>query len=253
MRHIVTRGRTDDRALAATLVRLAQCGALDIGEREGIYRLRGTGRGGTPSCLRHEEEVLAGLLAGGEHLVIGAVRARQRLGEARAGLHQALRREYGKYFAANTRYLWPGLAICSAAAILGLVIVDPPHGGWAGTFRLVYASCLAGAAGILALTFSVLLKAPTPLGRKVLNGIEGFRLFLGAGYGRIHSAGGGAARDAPPDLARHLPYAMALGIDSQQSSILGTRPAWYAGRSGGFSPEDFAASLRRTTPRAVKP
>jgi hypothetical protein len=168
-------------------------------------------------------------------------------------LRKALRREYGKYFAANTRYLWPGLVICAAAGILGLAIVDPPHGGRAGSFRLVYASCLAAAAGILTLTFSVLLKAPTPLGRKVLDGIEGFRLFLGASYGRIRAAGGGAATDAPPYLARHLPYAMALGIDSQQSSILGTRPAWYAGRSGGFSPEDFAASLRRTTPRAVKP
>ena len=253
MRHIVTRGRTDDRALAATLVRLAQCGALDIGEREGIYRLRRTGSASTPTCAEHEEGALVGLLASGEHLVIGAVGARQRLGEARKGLHKALRREYGKYFAANTRYLWPGLALCAVAVILGLVIGEFPHEGRGGTFRLIYAAALAAAGGILSLTFYFLLKVPTPLGRKVLDGIEGFGLFLGASYGRFRAAGRGAATKAPPFLARHLPYAMALGIDSQQSSILGTRPAWYAGRSGGFSPEDFAASLRRRIPRAVKP
>ena len=253
MRHILTRGRTDDRALAATLVRLAQCGTLDISEREGIYQLRRTGSGATPACAAHEEAALAGLLAGGDQLLIGAVRARQRLRAARAGLHKALRREFGTYFAANTRYLWPGLAMCAAGAMLGLAVLDPAHEGRTDTFRLVYASTLVASGGLLGLLFYFLLRAPTPLGRKVLDGIEGFRLFLGASYGRIRAPGGAAATAAPPFLARQLPYAMALGIDSEQASILAGRPAWYRGRSGGFSPKDFSASLRRRTARAVKP
>lgn len=251
MRHILTRGRTDDRSLAATLVRLAQSGRLDISEREGIYQLRRTGSAPTPTCAAHEEAVLAGLLAGGDQLLIGAVRARQRLRAARTVLHKALRREFGTYFAANTRYLWPGLAICAAGALLGLAILDPAHEGRAGTFRLIYASLLAAAAGILGVTFYFLFRAPTPLGRKVLDEIEGFSLFLGASEGRTRSAPGATA--GAQVLARHLPYAMALGIDGERVSILAGRPAWYSGRSGGFSPKDFSASLRRRTARAVKP
>ncbi|MGE0737026.1 MAG: DUF2207 domain-containing protein [Alphaproteobacteria bacterium] len=91
--------------------------------------------------------------------------------------------------------------------------------------------------------FHRLLKAPTRDGRRVMDQIEGFRLYLSVGErDRLEHA---VPPERTPELfERYLPYALALGVEqkwSQQfADILakagaepgrGYAPSWYAGRS----------------------
>ena len=96
----------------------------------------------------------------------------------------------------------------------------------------------------LSLLFRHLLEAPTPLGREVLDQIEGYRLYLSvAERERLNLL------TAEPEMTlesfeHHLPYAMALGVEEEWSSrfLAAARPAvltqaerqpgWY--RSTGF-------------------
>jgi uncharacterized membrane protein YgcG len=108
--------------------------------------------------------------------------------------------------------------------------------------------------GIVAINvvFYYLLKAPTLLGRRILDQIEGFKMFLSvAEKDRLNLLN---PPDRTPELfERYLPYALALGVEqawAQQfadvlarAAVDGTTysPAWYSGsgwstaRVGAFS------------------
>ncbi len=109
---------------------------------------------------------------------------------------------------------------------------------------------LVVAANIL---FYHLLKAPTLLGRRLLDRIEGFKMFLAATEGdrlqRMFPAG-----RTPELFEKFLPYALALGVEQRwteqfadvlaaaaQPGARGYQPGWYAGpswdsaRIGGFA------------------
>jgi hypothetical protein len=83
--------------------------------------------------------------------------------------------------------------------------------------------------------------------------IEGFRKFLAVNYEKARSFGERPETDAPPFLEKHLPYAIALGIDSEYVSIRAKSLEWYAGRPGGFSAYDFTSSLKMKGKEAGKP
>ena len=98
--------------------------------------------------------------------------------------------------------------------------------------------------------FYELLKAPTQVGRRVLDEIEGFRLYLSVAeedrLNFIHPP------DETPELfERFLPYAMALDVENQWgerfSGILnraGYEPRWYSGRHwNSMHPGGFASGL----------
>jgi len=107
--------------------------------------------------------------------------------------------------------------------------------------------------------FFDLLKAPTRLGRKVLDRIEGFALYLSvAEKDRLNFHN--PPERTPELFERFLPYALALGVEQawgeQFAGVIGAaakgpgdgqggyRPSWYAGR--GFSTHNlsgFASSL----------
>jgi uncharacterized membrane protein YgcG len=87
-----------------------------------------------------------------------------------------------------------------------------------------------------------LLQAPTRLGRDLLDGVEGYRLWL--------DAGGGAA-SLPPDqlqrhYERHLPYAMALGRETRWTDRLS------AGVSASGTDPQTAAALARERERTER-
>lgn len=108
----------------------------------------------------------------------------------------------------------------------------------------------------LNLLFRYLIKAPTPLGRRLLDQVEGLRLYLG-----VAERDDIAAQRAPPLDAeayhRLLPYALALGVEKSwtdrfaasvgpaAAAAAATAAGWYAGNdlsssglagfAGGFS------------------
>jgi uncharacterized membrane protein YgcG len=115
-----------------------------------------------------------------------------------------------------------GLAI--AAPLIGGVIVAPmvmsfmgePESGWLAPILIVGSVILLIGLNIM---FGWLMFAPTPEGRKVMDEIEGFRLYLSvAEADRMNMAG-------RPDFSvelfeKYLPYAIALGVEKPWSRSL---------------------------------
>ena len=121
------------------------------------------------------------------------------------------------------------------------------------------------AVAILNVLFFHLLKAPTRLGRRVLDQIEGFRVFLAATEAdrlqRLYPAG-----RTPELYEKFLPYAFALGVEQQWSDQFadvlaaaarpdgsgGYHPGWYSG--SGWSPArigGFAGSVGSALSSAI--
>ena len=123
----------------------------------------------------------------------------------------------------------------------------------------------AGIVGIFALNvvFYFLMGAPTPLGRKMMDGIAGLRQYLTlAERDRMNMQG--APQMSPQHFEKLLPYAVALGVEKPWSSAFETwlataagatvaaayAPLWY---SGNFNPGniggtigDFSSSMAST-------
>ncbi|MCQ1573177.1 DUF2207 domain-containing protein [Neorhizobium galegae] len=116
--------------------------------------------------------------------------------------------------------------------------------------------------------FFFLIGAPTPLGRKLMDGIEGLRIYLTlAEKDRMNTAG--APTMSPQHFEKLLPYAVALGVEKPWSSTFETwlasaaagaaagayAPGWYSGnygsnfgdRIGGFS-SSMASTIASTIP-----
>jgi len=120
-------------------------------------------------------------------------------------------------------------------------------------------------AGLVALNavFLKLLKAPTPEGRRVMDAVEGFKMYLSAAEApRIKVL-------HPPDrtpklFEAYLPYALALDVESQWteqfSDVLakagesnsGYSPGWYhAGNWSGFNAGSFTSSIGSSLSSAI--
>ena len=112
---------------------------------------------------------------------------------------------------------------------------------------LVTLACGGGIALVNALFF-FLMGAPTPLGRKLMDGIEGLRTYLTlAEKDRMNMAG--APQMSPAHFERLLPYAVALGVEKPWTRAFETwlasaaagagaasyQPGWYSGDHGAFS------------------
>lgn len=118
------------------------------------------------------------------------------------------------------------------------------------------------------LLFFYIMGAPTPLGRKLMDGIEGLRTYLTlAEKDRMNMAG--APTMSPSHFEKLLPYAVALGVEKPWSETFETwlasaasgaaaadyRPGWYhgsnpggfGGRIGGFS-SSMASTIASTIP-----
>lgn len=158
------------------------------------------------------------------------------------------------------------VALALAAVFISLFAVPFVLGELLGIGMLFM---LAGAAAVLALLvfiatnalFLRLMKAPTREGRKLLDQIEGLRLYLG-----VAERDELRARGSPPltaeEFHRMLPWALALGVERNWSdrfaAVVGAAGAeaavaaagWYAGSSShGFS--HFTSSLGSSFSSAI--
>ncbi len=112
---------------------------------------------------------------------------------------------------------------------------------------------------ILNLLFHHLLKAPTRAGRKVLDRIEGFKMYLGvAEKDRLNALT--PPKKTPEVFEKFLPYALALDVEQEwseqfaevlaQSSREGTSysPIWY---TGAFAAGSFASMIGSSLSGAI--
>jgi uncharacterized membrane protein YgcG len=157
--------------------------------------------------------------------------------KARSRLKRALKAEHlGRLFNLNSRYALPAVAI----SILAIIIATQFRGGPA--IGVVF--------GVLSIamhvTFVVLLKAPTPAGRHVMDEIEGFRMYLNtAEQDRLEHMR--SQQLTPEVFETFLPFAFALGVENSWCDRFarefpqelaekgGYHPAWYAGRYSGLN------------------
>jgi len=243
MRYIVTGGRLDEGTVAATLVKLAQCGAIKIAKEGNLYRISRI-VDSSAVCLPEEKAFLEGIFSRSDSLVVGVKHASKTLRSVTGPLKDILQQEYKKYFETHSHYLWRILGLLVIAAAGGFFFLDLPIRGRESWPLIVYSGFSFIVLCMMLIVFYWLLKAPTEVGSKITGKIEGFRKFLAVNYEKVRASGERPETDAPPFLEKHLPYAIALGIDSEYVSIRAKSLEWYAGRPGGFSPYDFTSSLK---------
>ncbi len=111
----------------------------------------------------------------------------------------------------------------------------------------------AAVLGIVNVVFLKLMPAPTPAGRKVLDQIEGFRMYLATAEEKRLDALNPPEK-TPELFERYLPYAMALDCENEWNNKFkavlaaaaaagATAPIWYGGGSNGWSSGGFARDL----------
>lgn len=158
------------------------------------------------------------------------------------------------------------VALVMAAFVLLALFID-----FSETHQL---PALVGIGGIVMLNglFFFLMGAPTPIGRKLMDGIEGLRTYLTlAEKDRLNMQG--APKMSPQHFETLLPYAVALGVEEPWTRTFETwlasaeagaaagayEPGWYigshpgdfGGRIGGFS-SSMASTIASTIPAPPK-
>ena len=109
---------------------------------------------------------------------------------------------------------------------------------------------IAGASMAVAFAFWFLMSAPTKLGRRTLDEIEGYQLYLSvAEADRLNAAGEEPAITAAI-FERHLAYAMALGVEREwtdkfEASLAATAPD-SGGSNGSYTPDWYIGHGRRS-------
>ncbi len=235
----------DEKAMAAELLSLAVRGHVRvIRTKRCLYGLRRTDKG--PSQLTAaERHLMAALFRGVTEIVIGrkqGVRLRVAMEAFRKRLEDDLE---GPVYATNVGATLTGVMISGAAFMLAAMTYEDAA---MQNVELTMAGVAAFLIAAMNVLFFTLMKAPTAVGRELLDEIAGFRMFLAtAEHERMKLA------DAPEMskhlYATHLPYALAMDLEfawSDRFSTLLKRAIpdpmdydWYA--SGGD--EQFSNGL----------
>ncbi|MBB6181140.1 DUF2207 domain-containing protein [Pseudorhizobium flavum] len=157
------------------------------------------------------------------------------------------------------------IALVAISAISTVLVVTLADLSGSGHWPLLVS---VGGVVLVNVIFFFLMGAPTPLGRRLMDGIEGLRTYLSlAEKDRMNMAG--APEMSPQHFETLLPYAVALGVEKPWSRAFETwlataaagaaaasySPVWYEGqgighfgdRIGGFS-SSMASTIASTIP-----
>ncbi len=200
----------DPRCLSCDLLDLAVKGFLRIERNKGLlsdsWKLVRTSTEGEP--LPKSERALLSLFGGGKEIELKKTNATrlQAAGQAQAA---ALKQDYdGRMFRHNGK----SVAMAALIAVAGFALAMLLGGG--GGVLLIF---LVGALMVATLiVFAILVRAPTPEGRKLMDEIAGLKLYLSvAEQDELARLPG---PDAPPVLNAEryqqlLPYAVALEVE----------------------------------------
>ncbi|HUG97638.1 MAG TPA: DUF2207 domain-containing protein [Gammaproteobacteria bacterium] len=198
----ILRMKYDDRAFTAAILSLAVKGYLSIEEADGKYTLR-VGKSQHP--LAAGEKALLDALFAADRYVEMEKSNHAVLRRAKLAHRKSLRRDYQKrYFFTNSMLLAPSIV---AAIALALAI------NMLGAFTPAVAAVfiVLAAAHVL---FYHLLPAPTALGRRLMDKLEGFRMYLEVAEKDELNLRNPPAR-TPELFERYLPFALALGVEQR--------------------------------------
>ena len=233
----------DKETFTAAVINLAVKGYVSISCDDDDYTL---GRQSSSAPLAAGEQVLLERLFRNGAVLELDNKNHAQVSAARSAHKQALQRDYlGQYFKTNAILMLPSIVI---SGLLLLVIVST--GKLVPLVFALYAGVL-----VLHILFAYLLKAPSGRGRRLMDQLEGFKLYLEV-----------AEKDDlelrhPPDMTpelfeKYLPYAIALGVEqawAEQFSEVFARlratggpaysPAWYQGSFNSSRMGSFASSV----------
>jgi hypothetical protein len=221
----------------AAIISLAVKGWLVIEEQGKDFSLERTSAKGAAAPSPGERAVLDRLLPRPGSRLDMDNENYQVFQAARTLLHQALKREHlGRLFNLNSVWLAPPVLMSVAAAAIAAFFAGGPPLWIAFAVLTLLLHCL----------FLLLLRAPTPAGRRVMDEIEGFRRYLDtAEQDRLERMRSPAL--TPEVFEAFLPYAYALGVENswckrfarempeevrqQSGRQSGWHPRWYHGAS----------------------
>ncbi|MEX1256726.1 MAG: DUF2207 domain-containing protein [Gemmatimonadota bacterium] len=232
-----TRMGYDARCFSSDVLDLAVAGHLEIAREKGffkdVWKLHRAHGGVAAELPASQRKLLSGLFPGGMPTITLKDTNAAVLSAAREAHKKELNRFYSpKYFKRNGGSLAIAMLIAVASSVLALIL----SGGFGIPVIILAATVMA--VGLLA--FGLAIKAPTPEGRRLLDEIEGLKLYLSVAerddLARIEGpdaegpdaeAASGASWDErgraqtalavpPVDADRFeslLPYAVALGVE----------------------------------------
>ncbi len=247
----------DEQALAANLLDLAVKGYIRIIKDNGNYLIEKTGRVPRPGELPEDEMFLLESMPD----VVDLRREAPRLS---ALLKSRLAILMAPYLRFNYGYTSLGWVLTFLLLFLAFYF------SWGSVVEWITIFLLGGILIALGVAFSKWMKAPTPEGRRILDEIEGFRMFLEkAEKERLKKL---YPEDSMPTIfERFLPHALALDVDDNWAGAFADelekadyRPSWYAGPSteafypgrGAYMPvfvRDFSRSISSSIAAASSP
>lgn len=230
---------TDRLCFTADVVDMAVRGYLTIHEdSESDWRLVRNPGAHLDTLTPAQRELAAKLFRDDGEIELKNENASRMQGAIGAHSSEIAKRLQPRYYITNGGSLGLGIVFSLVAGVIAFLVA-----GGNGIPALVIIAVLAFA---LHITFGFLLRAPTAEGRKLMDVIDGLKMYLGvAERDELASLKG---PEAPPQLdARRyeslLPYAMALEVEKAWTTrfiaAVGTaaaeqtRPTWYVGNSFG--------------------
>jgi uncharacterized membrane protein YgcG len=154
--------------------------------------------------------------------------------KARSVLKKALKAEHlGRAFNLNSFYALPALLMTAVAAFIAAGFNSGP------AIWIIYVIISAG----MHLLFIFLLRAPTPAGRRIMDEIEGFRMYLDtAEQDRLERMQ--SPQLTPEVFESFLPYAFALGVENGWCDRFAREFPEDLAKSGGYHPLWYRGSHR---------
>jgi uncharacterized membrane protein YgcG len=252
---MVRRMGHDNDCFAADIVDMAVRGYLHIhqggNKASDPWRLVRQPGASVGMLADHQQAVAEKLFKDKEEVVLKNTEAAQVGGGLREHIKALTRRLTPRYYVLNGGSQLLGWAWSIAVGIVAVKVADG-----SGVIALVVLAVLTLATHI---TFGFLLKAPTPEGRKLMDEIEGLRLYLGvAERDEIKATPVPGGPEPGLDAGRYealLPFAMALDVEAAwterftravgASQAEASSPAWYHGRGpvGAMGLASMSSSL----------
>jgi uncharacterized membrane protein YgcG len=267
MRYLCSMGY-DNRCFVAGILGLAVKGYLTIEQpeggwlRKGHYVLHRRHDSQTP-LTADEHALLRTLLGSRESLVLSDENYALLRSAQHAHRAQLKSRHRNTSFRLNQAWRYLGMALTLLVVFGGVIGVARAAGFGPDWFLFTRGGWATLGLGALALAvntwFARILPAPTPDGRRRMDAIEGFRLYLSVAEGdELQLAG--APRKTPGLYEMYLPFALALGVSQRWSEQFAEvfklqpqyAPGWYSG--DGFDGSDlggFASSLSDSFDSAI--
>ena len=241
----------DNETFTAAVINLAVKGYISITCNDDDYTLQR--QPSSEALAAGESALLNKLFSGGAVLELDN-KNHARVSVARSAHQQALKRDYlGQYFKTNALLILPSIVV---SGLLLLVIVST------GKFVPLVLAFYGGVI-VLHIAFAYLLKAPSGRGRRLMDKLEGFKLYL-----EVAEKDDLALRHPPqmtPELfEKYLPFAIALGVEQEwaeqfsqvfarmeASKEVAYNPAWYHGDFSSTRMNSFASSVGGSLSSAI--